>query len=186
MALSSSSSFEMQQGRRPPLDWSDEEAATTHAISHENASSVQRTKRALVGVFLTLVISFIAIDYFTERRIEHACLAFISWVEKHPQWGVLAVICVYTVATILFIPGAILTVGCGFAFRSAFDSTVKGVAFASVAVFIGAFIGSLCSFLLGRYLLREYVLQLASGYPIMQAIDRGMSLVFLKLPFDCC
>lgn len=175
MALSSggsgSSSFEMEQDRGPAVAWSDEEATAARENDQAAASGLQR-KRAF-GIFLALALSFIAIDYFTERRIEHLCLAFISWVEQHPFLGVLAVICVYTVATILFIPGAILTIGCGFAFRSAFDSTTKGVLFASTAVFIGAFIGSLCSFLLGRYLFRDFVLQLAAGYPIMQAIDRG-------------
>ena len=173
MALSSNStsSFEMQQNRGPAVAWSDEAIAISES-EVATASRLQQ-KRAFLGIFLALALSFIAIDYFTERRIEHACLAFISWVELHPFLGVLAVICVYTVATILFIPGAILTIGCGFAFRSAFDSTFKGVLFASTAVFIGAFIGSLCSFLLGRYLFRDFVLELASGYPILQAIDRG-------------
>ena len=163
-----STSFEMQQARDSTFSWMDEEPT----MRERDDSSIRR-KRAFLGIFLALALVFIAIDYFTERRIEHACLAFIAWVAEHPMWGILAVICVYTLATILFIPGAILTIGCGFAFRSAFDSTTKGVAFASAAVFIGAFIGSLCSFLLGRYLFRDCVLRLASGYPVLQAIDRG-------------
>lgn len=132
-----------------------------------------RRNRIIVSFLLLIALLLIAIDYFTNRRIEHACLSFIAWIEGHPIQGILAVIVVYTIATILFVPGAILTVGCGFAFRSAFDSTAKGVAFASVAVFIGAFIGSLASFLLGRYLFRDCVLRLASQYPILRAIDRG-------------
>ena len=132
-----------------------------------------RLRRITVTSLLVLVLLLIAIDYFTTRRIEQACITFIDWVEAHPLEGILAVIVVYAVATVLFIPGAILTIGCGFAFRSAFDSPAKGVAFASVAVFIGAFIGSLGSFLLGRYLFRDCVLRLASNYPIWRAVDRG-------------
>jgi len=136
-------------------------------------SSRDRRRRGFLVFFFAMAFMAIAVDYMTERRIEHACTNFIHWVEVHPLWGVLAVICVYIVATILFIPGAILTIGCGFAFRSAFDSTTKGVIFATVAVFFGAFLGSLCSFLLGRYLFRDWVLSLAAHYPVLRAIDRG-------------
>lgn len=161
-------SFEMQQVAN---HWTmEEEEERVHPVARETNS---RKKKALLGLTLALALTGIALDYFTTRRIEHACVAFIHWVEVHPFLGILAVIGVYTVATILFIPGAILTVGCGYAFRSAFDSTAEGVFFASVAVFIGAFIGSLSSFLLGRYLFRDCVLELASQYPILKAIDKG-------------
>ncbi|CAB9506090.1 transmembrane protein 41A [Seminavis robusta] len=140
-----------------------------------------RRQRVILGLLLVVALAAIALDYFTKRRIEKACLGFIHWVEVHPLLGVLAVICVYALATILFIPGAILTVGCGYAFRSAFDSTAKGVMFATVAVFLGAFIGSLCSFLLGRYLFRDCVMQLASNYPILRAIDRALEQNGLKI-----
>ena len=151
----------------------DAEPATTISSRREEGGNDDR-KRIVLTTLLVLALMAIAVDYFTNRRIEAACVGFIHWVEIHPIKGVLAVIVVYTLATILFVPGAILTVGCGFAFRSAFDSTAKGVLFASIAVFVGAFIGSLGSFLLGRYLFRDCVLRLASNYPILRAVDRGV------------
>jgi len=167
----------MQQTPDSTFVWPENNEESASLIMRQNSADFRR-RRAIVGVSLGIMLAFIAIDHFTNRRIEHGVLTFIDWVEEHPLWGILAAICVYTIATILFIPGAILTIGCGFAFRSAFGSTAEGVFFASIAVFIGAFAGSMCSFLLGRYLFRDCVLRLAAGYPILIAIDRGMSFVY--------
>ena len=73
---------------------------------------------------------------------------------------------------VLFVPGSILTVGCGFAFGSTFG-TRNGVALATVAVFVGASCGSVSSFLLGRYLFKDLVQNLIRQYPVFDAIDRG-------------
>ena len=88
-------------------------------------------------------------------------------------------ILVYIVATISFVPGSILTFGAGYACGSAYDSKVEGVAVASTVVFIGASLGSISTFLLGRYLFRSCVVQLASSYPVFQAIDQGEFTTFL-------
>lgn len=83
-------------------------------------------------------------------------------------------------ATVLFVPGSILTVGTGYAFGAAFG-TFMGVILASTAVFFGAFIGSVASFLLGRYLFRDCVVRLAASYPIFQAVDRALQGNGLKI-----
>ena len=49
------------------------------------------------------------------------------------------------------------------------------------AVFIGATCGSICSFLLGRYLFRGYVMRLAATYPIFRAVDRALETNGLKI-----
>lgn len=88
--------------------------------------------------------------------------------------------CCFLAATVLFVPGSILTVGTGFAFGSAFG-TFKGVVLASTAVFFGAFLGSIAAFLLGRYLFRDCVVRLAASYPIFQAVDRALQGNGLKI-----
>jgi len=79
-------------------------------------------------------------------------------------------ICVYFVATILFIPGSILTLGAGFVFGSAFGLG-PGVALASLSVFVGASLGAIASFLLGRYLFRGWVQNLTKKYAVFEALD---------------
>lgn len=90
-----------------------------------------RLMRSLVAVALVTSLVFVAADSFGDRKVEATILNFLGWVEKHPYEGVLAVICVYIVATVLFVPGSILTLGTGYAFGSACDSTAYGVLFAS-------------------------------------------------------
>jgi uncharacterized membrane protein YdjX (TVP38/TMEM64 family) len=101
-------------------------------------------------------------------------LNFFRWVQSHPFRGALAVTLSYIVATVLFIPGSILTLGAGFAIGSAFDNPVIGVLIATAAVFVGASLGSICSFLLGRYLFHDCVYRLTESYPLFQAIDRAL------------
>jgi hypothetical protein len=67
----------------------------------------------------------------------------------------------------------------GYACGRAFNNTFLAVALSSTAVFTGASLGSLCCFLLGRYLFRQPVMHLAENYPIFQAIDRGTCRGFI-------
>jgi uncharacterized membrane protein YdjX (TVP38/TMEM64 family) len=46
---------------------------------------------------------------------------------------------------------------------------------------MGATLGSICAFLLGRYLLRGWVAGLASQYPIIRAVDRALETNGLKI-----
>ena len=128
---------------------------------------------------LVLLLSFVIVDSLGNRHVESFIVKFMGWVEENPRRGMLTMILVYIVATISFVPGSILTFGAGYAFGSAYDSKVEGVAVASTVVFIGASLGSISTFLLGRYLFRSCVVQLASSYPIFQAIDQGEFTTFL-------
>ena len=47
--------------------------------------------------------------------------SFIKWMQDHPILSPFALIIVYIVATVLLIPGIILTFGAGFAFNKAYD-----------------------------------------------------------------
>jgi uncharacterized membrane protein YdjX (TVP38/TMEM64 family) len=137
--------------------------------------------KRLVLLSLALLVIFVVVDSLTERHVEQASESFFQWVEQHPFSGVLAVVLVYALATICFVPGSILTIGTGFAFRSAFESFGKGLALASTSVFLGATIGSIGSFLLGRYLFRTWVMQLAASYPVFRAVDRALERNGLKI-----
>ena len=77
---------------------------------------------------------------------------------------------VYLVATVLFVPGSILTLGAGFVFANAFGLG-PGVLLGSLSVFFGASAGAIVSFILGRYLLRDWVKTLTKKYAVFEALD---------------
>lgn len=87
--------------------------------------------RLVVTVLLMLALFVVIVDSMGERHIESAILNFLTWVELHPNQGILAVIGVYILATILFVPGSILTFGAAYAFGSAYQNKVHGVIIAS-------------------------------------------------------
>ena len=54
-----------------------------------------------------------------------ALRGLIAWVRENPGLGVLAVIGVYAMATVIFIPGSIITLSVGAAFASALGLPVR-------------------------------------------------------------
>jgi membrane protein DedA with SNARE-associated domain len=87
---------------------------------------------------------------------------------------------VYFISAVLFIPASILTLGAGFVFASAFGLG-GGIILGTLSVFIGASLGAIASFLLGRYLLRDFVHRLTKKYTIFEALDVSLQQNGLKI-----
>lgn len=87
---------------------------------------------------------------------------------------------VYFVATVLFIPGGLLTLGSGFVFAMAFGLGA-GVVLGVLAVFIGASSAAIVSFLLGRYLLRQPMEKLTKKYTIFEALEAALKKKGLRI-----
>ena len=88
--------------------------------------------------------------------------------------GPFALVGVYIFATVLFIPGSILTLGAGLAFKQAYQSTWRALLVGASSVWIGATIGAGIAMLLGRFVLKDWVSKKASEYPMMQAINSAI------------
>ncbi|VEU43568.1 unnamed protein product [Pseudo-nitzschia multistriata] len=139
-------------------------------------------KKTAVGLVLLGLIIFVIADSLTNQHIKTGLLAFLEWIEDHLVVGVLSFVLVYFLATVFFIPGSILTLGAGFVFSSAMDSLWIGVLLGTAAVFVGASLGAIVAFLLGRYLFREAVaVKLTQKYKIFEAIDRALEQNGLKI-----
>jgi len=149
---------------------------TTEQVDNENinnktSSKGDLAKKLLVALILGGFITYAIIDAATGvNNISTLVDDFLDWVEENPTEGVFAFIGVYFVATVLFIPGTILTLGAGFVFSNAFGLGV-GVLLGTIAVFIGASLGAVTSFVLGRFLLRDWVMTLTIKFQIFEAID---------------
>ena len=100
---------------------------------------------------------------------------FNDWVGQMGVAGIFIFIGVYAVATVLLAPGAILTIGAGFAF-----GLWKGF----LAVSAGATLGASLAFLVARFIARDKVEAIAKRNEKFRNIDnaigkQGAKLVFL-------
>ena len=91
--------------------------------------------------------------------------SFIEWVQQLGSWGVVIFIFAYALATILFLPGWIFTVGAGL---------IYGIVGGTLVALTGAVIGASISFLIARYALRRNIEDYANRSPRFKAIDRAI------------
>jgi uncharacterized membrane protein YdjX (TVP38/TMEM64 family) len=96
----------------------------------------------------------------------------LEWVESLGSIGAIAFIGIYIIATIAFLPAFVLTLGAGVLF---------GVWLGSVYVFIGATLGSILAFLVGRYLARDWVAKKIATNEKFNSIDRAVGKEGLKI-----
>ncbi|VXD15128.1 conserved membrane hypothetical protein [Planktothrix serta PCC 8927] len=89
----------------------------------------------------------------------------LDWVDNLGFWGPIAFIVIYNLATILFIPGSLLTLGAGVIF---------GVFWGSIYVSIASVMGATFAFLIGRYLARDWVAKKLENYEQFKAIDQAV------------
>jgi uncharacterized membrane protein YdjX (TVP38/TMEM64 family) len=145
------------------------------------SNHTHRIKKLFIAIPIISIILFAIIDSQTNQYIQTGFESFLIWISAHLIAGIFALTAVYAIATVTFIPGSILTIGSGFVYGNAFGLG-WGVAIASGVVFIGASCGAILSFLLGRYLLREWVGErFVERYPMVKALDQGENIFLLIL-----
>lgn len=131
-----------------------------------------RNKKIFIGLILLGFIIFVIVDSTTTGYLRSGIDTALKWIEANAVAGMFVFMLVYFVATVLFIPGSILTLGAGFVFANAFGLGV-GLLIGTLSVFIGASAGAIVAFLLGRFLLRDWVKGLAGKYAVFEALDVG-------------
>lgn len=117
----------------------------------------------------------VLVALFTLSRV----LPVGEWLEAFNQWvgdlgavGLVVFALVYVAATVLLLPGAILTVGAGFAF---------GLGWGFVVVSAGSTIGAALAFLIGRFLARDRIEAMTSQAPKFRSVDRAIGQKGAKL-----
>lgn len=113
-------------------------------------------------VLLLGLVGWLFVEYDLQSRLKE----LLEWVGGKGLAGIGIFVLAYMGATVLFIPGSILTLGAGFVF-----GVVEGVLYVSVASTLGATI----AFLLGRYVARDWVARKIEGYPRFATIDRAVA-----------
>jgi uncharacterized membrane protein YdjX (TVP38/TMEM64 family) len=120
------------------------------------------------GIIAILVIGLIIIAYkfglfqYISTLLNNAN----NWIESLGTTGGIIFILIYINATALLISGAVLTLGAGLIF-----GVIKG----SILVSIASTLGATISFLIGRYLLRNWVEKQIEKQPNFKAIDAAVA-----------
>jgi uncharacterized membrane protein YdjX (TVP38/TMEM64 family) len=96
----------------------------------------------------------------------------LQWINSLGAIGGIVFIGIYIIATLAFLPAALLTLGAGVIF---------GVTWGSIYVFIGATLGAIAAFLGGRYLAQGWVKEKISSYKKFAIIDKAVSKEGLKI-----
>lgn len=124
-----------------------------------------RLKFKLKLLLLTCLVATIIIAA-KHINIHEVLLTLIMWVKSLGIFGPIAFILIYNLATLLFIPGSLLTLKGGCLF---------GVFWGSIYVLIAALLGATLAFLIGRYLSRDWVCRQMKKNPKFKVIDRAVA-----------
>ena len=118
--------------------------------------------KVLLGVLIVIVVGTILHAINLPALLQTA----LQWVNGLGPAGVVAFMVIYNLATVLFIPGSLLTLGGG---------ALYGVAWGTVYVVLAATLGATLAFLIGRYFARGWVSQQIQNHPNFQAIDTAVA-----------
>lgn len=134
----------------------------TVADSQQTSSRVSsKWKWVLYAIAVILIV--LAVKYF---HVQDLLKVALDWIGKLGPWGPVIFIGLYVVATVLFIPGSVLTLGAG---------AIFGVALGSICVSISATLGATAAFLVGRYLARDAIARKIEKNKKFAAIDRAVA-----------
>jgi len=118
-------------------------------------------KLLLIGLIIIILIILMR-----QINIQAVLQTLILWVESLGILAPIVYIIIYNIATLLFIPGSLLTLKGGCLF---------GLFWGAVYVLIAATVGATLAFLIGRYLSRNWVLQQIEKYPKFTAINQAVA-----------
>ena len=97
--------------------------------------------------------------------IAQAVRRFVEWVPTLGAWGPLVFILGYAAATVLFVPGSLLTLTAG---------AIFGLARGTLYTLVGATLGACAAFLLARYVARGAIERRIADSARFAAIDRAV------------
>lgn len=117
---------------------------------------------------LVLIVCFIAGAFVLARQFDfqHLVRRALEWIAALGVWAPIIFIALYIVASVLFLPGFLLTLGAGVVF---------GVVRGTIIVSIAATLGATAAFLVGRYLARDWVAARIESNPRFKAIDEAVA-----------
>ncbi|WP_373535073.1 TVP38/TMEM64 family protein [Microcoleus sp.] len=143
-------------------------------MAKERIQDYARVKfKGIVFFFITLLLALLIVAT-RSAYIQDVLRTLLMRIEDLGWWGPVAFVATYNLATVLFVPGSILTLGGG---------AIFGLGWGSVYVFVASTLGAIFAFAIGRYLCRDRVIKYMKSHPKFQALDRAVSEEGLKIVF---
>lgn len=119
-----------------------------------------------------VAVALVAVLLLFGRRVAGYLPEFSAWVDGLGVWGPVVFVLGYTVATVAFIPGSLLTLAGG---------AIFGLAEGTALVFAGASLGATAAFLASRYMVRGAIERRVAAEPHFAAIDRAVGREGFKI-----
>ena len=113
--------------------------------------------------FATLVLAVILSAVYLP--VAEMLIGLFDWVDANRSISWLVYIVFYVLATVLVLPGSLLTLAAGFLFGLGYGFAI--VSFASTT-------GATCAFLVGRFLARDWVAAKLQALPRFSALDKAV------------
>ncbi len=110
---------------------------------------------AFIVAMLVLVVLFPVREWLTIALL---------WTESHPYLAWILFIGLFLVASVLVLPGSILTLAAGFVF---------GVALGTILVSLGSIAGACAAFAVGRFFARDWVADRVTKWRKFEALDKA-------------
>jgi uncharacterized membrane protein YdjX (TVP38/TMEM64 family) len=125
---------------------------------------------------MRLVIALLAVGLLLAAGryfdVQQYVLAFVAWVRHAGVPGMVLFAAAYVLATVLFVPGLLLTMGAGLAY---------GLVVGAPLVWLSANLAAAAAFVLGRTLARDVIAHRVAGNAKFAAIDRAVGREGFKI-----
>lgn len=135
--------------------------------SHNKGETKILSKKAGSVIKLLLLFATVVLLIFAARHynLQQMLRDSLEWIENAGPAGLIVFFILYVIATVLMVPGTILTLGAGVVF-----GVVKG----SILVSLSSTAGAAAAFTVGRYLARERVERRIESNTTFQAMDQAV------------
>lgn len=121
-----------------------------------------RSKTKLVALVLVLFVAGVLFKIFNLQSFLRDSLA---WIAGQGAVGAGFYVLLYILATVLMLPGSLLTLGAG---------VIYGVVWGSVLVSLSSTLGAMAAFIIGRYFARDWVSRRIESHEKFKAIDSAV------------
>ena len=112
--------------------------------------------KSILRIIITIILAVVFIWVIVERQYVYDQISvFTKWMAQHPVGGPFMLSLVMCLGEIFFLPGSLLTIGAGFAFKQAYIHTHYALIVGSISAWIGISIGAIITMLLGRFVFKE-------------------------------